>query len=139
MPAKRPRDLLAGPLIPNAKGARVHPPLETLIRRGIARDAGQEAARFTRAAANPECEKALAFKPMETLIRGVLRLNLLASDRGDSIVGGDRRLAHPDRDQRDLAGIARDVTGRIDTWQIRLARHRVDPDLALALELEAPI
>src|SRR2546423_4005967 len=60
------------------------------------------------------------------LVGRVLRLDLLAADLGDRVVGGDRRLAHADRDQRDLAGIARGVARGVDARQVRLARGRVD-------------
>src|SRR5256885_17062993 len=72
-------------------------------------------------------------------VGGVLGLDLLASDRGEGVVCGDRGLAHADRDQGDLARVAGDVARRVDAGDVRLAGHRFDPDLALALELEAPI
>src|SRR5512132_115624 len=83
--------------------------------------------------------KATSVQRTTTSISGILGLNLLAADRGDGVVGGDRGLAHADRDQRDLAGIAGDVAGGIDPRQVRLAAGRVDLDLTLALELEAPV
>src|SRR5919204_386545 len=70
---------------------------------------------------------------------GVLRLHLLATHLGDRVVRRDRSLAHADRDQRDLAGVARDVAGGEDARKVRLARRRVDLDLAFPLELEAPV
>src|SRR5919201_1164704 len=73
------------------------------------------------------------------LVGRVLRLDLLAADRGDGVVGGDRRLAHADRDQGDLPGIAGDVARRVDAGKVRLAARRVDLDLPLALELESPV
>src|ERR671925_60502 len=72
-------------------------------------------------------------------VRRVLRLDLLAADLRDRVVRRDRSLAHADRDQRDLAGIARDVPGGEDPRQVRLARRRVDLDLPLPLELEPPL
>src|SRR5262249_7310618 len=73
------------------------------------------------------------------LISRILRLDLFAPDRGDRVVGRDRGLAHADRDQRDLAWIAGDVSRRVDARQVRLTAGRVDLDLALPLELEAPL
>src|SRR5919197_3540497 len=73
------------------------------------------------------------------LVRRVLRLDLFAADLRDGVVGGDRGLAHADRDQRDLARIAGDVARRIHAGEARLARHGVDLDLALPFELEAPL
>ncbi len=48
------------------------------------------------------------------LVRGVLRLDLLAADLGDRLVGRDRRLAEADRDEGDLPLVAGDVAGRVD-------------------------
>src|SRR5689334_12026860 len=74
-----------------------------------------------------------------SLVGGVLRLDLLAADLRYGVVGRDRGLAHADRDQRDLARIAGHVAGRVDALHARAASHGVDPDLPLALELEAPL
>src|SRR3954452_19138356 len=73
------------------------------------------------------------------LVGRVPRLDFLAAALGDRVVRGDRVLAHADRDQCDLALVAGDVARRVDARQGRPARHRVDPDLALAFELEAPL
>src|SRR4029079_8196282 len=73
------------------------------------------------------------------LVRRVLRLELLAADLPHGVVGRDRGLAHADRDQGDLAGIAGDVARRVDAVHARPAARRVDLDLALALELDAPV
>src|SRR5512133_4060627 len=83
--------------------------------------------------------KATSVQPTTTSISGVLGLNLLAADGGYRVVRGDRGLAHADRDQRDLAGIAGDVARGVDPRQVRLAAGRVDLDLTLALALEAPV
>src|SRR6185503_489873 len=55
------------------------------------------------------------------LLRRVLRLGLLAADARHGVVGRQRRLGEPDRDQRDLAVEAGHVAGRIDAGQVRLA------------------
>ena len=54
----------------------------------------------------------------DRLVGRVLRLDLLAADLGHRIVRGDRGLAHADRDQRDLAGVAGDVARRVDARQL---------------------
>src|SRR3954453_12167252 len=69
----------------------------------------------------------------------VVRVDFLPAELGDLVVRGDRGLAHADRDQCDLALVAGDVARRVDARQRGPARHRVDPDLALAFELEAPL
>src|SRR6266480_1545885 len=84
-------------------------------------------------------EKRRASSVRTTSICGVLGLDLFPADRGDGVVGGDRGLAHADRDQRDLAGIPGDVAGGVDPRQVRLAARRVDLDLTLTLEIEAPV
>src|SRR4051794_39950524 len=89
------------------------------------------------ASATPRAVPRKRDKPVS--VRGVLRLDLLAADRRDGIVGRDRGLSHPDRDQGDLAGITGHIARRIDPRQVRLARGRLDLDLALALELETPV
>src|SRR3954467_15487672 len=73
------------------------------------------------------------------LVGRVLRLDLLATNARDGVVRGDRRLAHADRDQRDLAFVARDVAGGVNARERRLAGGRIDQDLPLAVQLEAPV
>src|SRR5437763_13974009 len=72
------------------------------------------------------------------LLRRVLRLHLLAADPRDAVVGRDRRLREADRDQGDLALVPGHVAGRVDARQARLHARR-DLDLALVLELQAPV
>src|SRR5437588_10046960 len=89
--------------------------------------------------ADAPSEKQRTFNLTTTLIRGVFRLNLFPADRGNSVVRGDRGLAHADRDQGDLARVAGNIPRRVDKRQVRLASRRLDLDLALALELETPV
>src|SRR5215218_4444151 len=75
----------------------------------------------------------------EQLISRVLRLDLLAAYPRDRVVRRDRRLAEPDRDERDLPVVARDVARGVDSGKRRLHRLRLDEDLPLAVELEPPV
>src|SRR5664280_905498 len=74
-----------------------------------------------------------------SLLARVLRLRLLVPDLCDSVVRGHRGLAQRDRDQRDLALVARDVTGGVDTGLGAAHRGGIDLELAAAEVLQTPM